>query len=149
MGICLRILKDREEAEEALQDTFISVWQRSGSFDPAKASPVTWLATIARNRAIDRLRARHPRQDSALDGAALDVADDASDPFGRAATAQESGQLQGCLAELESRSQSIIRAAFFDGFPYSQLAERAGVPLGTMKSWMRRGLQQLRRCLER
>ena len=149
MGICLRILKDREEAEEALQDTFISVWQRSGSFDPAKASPVTWLATIARNRAIDRLRAGHRRQDSALDGAALDVADDASDPFGRAATAQESRQLQGCLAELESRSQSIIRAAFFDGFPYSQLAERAGVPLGTMKSWMRRGLQQLRRCLER
>lgn len=148
MGICLRILKDREEAEDALQDTFISVWQRAASFDPAKASPVTWLATIARNRAIDRLRTRRLPHAAAFDEAALHVADDAPDPFAKAAAAQERGQLQGCLAQLESRTQRMIHAAFFDGLAYSQLAERAGVPLGTVKSWIRRGLQQLRRCLE-
>lgn len=151
MGICLRILKDREEAEDALQDTYVSVWQRAASFDPAKASPITWLATIARNRAIDRLRTRRRRQDPAYDVEALnaadDAADDAPDPFAEAAAAQESVQLQGCLAELESRTQRVIRAAFFDGLAYSQLAERAGVSLGTMKSWIRRGLQQLRKCL--
>lgn len=149
MGICLRILKDREEAEDALQDVFVSIWNRAGSFDPARASAVTWLAAIARNRAIDRLRARRPREARAPIDEALNLADSSPDGFAQLAAGQEVSQLHGCMSELEGRTQSAIRAAFFDGFAYSQLAERAGVPLGTMKSWIRRGLQQLRGCLER
>ena len=148
LGICLRILKDREEAEDALQDVYVSVWNRAGSFDPERASPVTWLSTIARNRAIDRLRARKGAVAAPVEEA-YDLADGSPDGFELAAAGQEAAQLQGCMEELEGRTRGAIRAAFFDGLAYSQLAARAGVPLGTMKSWIRRGLQQLRGCLER
>ncbi|MDR7102878.1 sigma-70 family RNA polymerase sigma factor [Croceicoccus sp. BE223] len=149
LGICLRVLKDREEAEDALQDVFVSVWQRASSFDPAKASAITWLATIARNRSIDRLRSRKQQRFSAPLEDGLEIPDDAPDAFTLAADGQGRQQLKGCIAELENRAQSMIRAAFFDGLAYSQLAERAGVPLGTLKGWMRRGLRQLRECLQK
>lgn len=147
-GICLRILKDRGDAEDALQDVYVSVWHRAGTFDPARASPITWLATIARNRAIDCLRSlRRSRAAEPVDEA-LGLADSAPDAFDQAATAADATRLQQCLQELEQRQSQAIRSAFFDGFSYSQLAKRASVPLGTMKSWIRRGLQQLKTCVE-
>lgn len=149
MGICLRLLGDREEAEDVLQDIYVTVWQRADTFDPDRASAITWLATIARNRAIDRLRSRGAQVATAPAEAALIVADDSPDGFATAAATQEGAQLRGCLGELGDPAQGMIRAAFFEGLAYSQLADRAGVPLGTMKSWIRRGLQQLRQCLER
>ena len=147
-GVCLRILKDRQEAEDALQDVYVSVWHRAESFDPARASVISWLATIARNRAIDRLRSSRSRGDSVGMDAALEVADEAPDALARVIADQESERLHTCMADLEERARRTIRAAFFDGLAYSQLASDAGVPLGTMKSWIRRGLQQLRKCLE-
>lgn len=149
MGVCLRILKDREEAEDVLQEIFVTVWHRAESFDPARASAITWLATMARNRAIDRLRSRRSRGEAAPVEEAAQLADEGPDGFAAAAAKEERGRLQLCMGELEGRSRSMIRAAFFEGLTYSDLSERAGVPLGTMKSWIRRGLQQLRRCLER
>lgn len=148
MGICLRILKDRDEAEDVLQEVYVSIWSRAASFDPAKASPVTWLATIARNRAIDRLRARRSRGETAPVEEVLDLADERPDGFALAAERQEGERIHHCLSTLEGRAQEMIRTAFFDGLSYSDLAARAGVPLGTMKSWIRRGLQRLRDCLE-
>lgn len=146
-GICLRILSDRQEAEDALQDIYLTVWKRAGAYDPERASPVTWLATIARNRAIDRLRARGTRAFALLDDAA-----DVPDPAPGAGEAMEASQdrerLVRCLDTLEARQASAIRSAFFQGATYAELAEAGAVPLGTMKSWVRRGLIRLKACLE-
>ena len=148
-GICLRILGDRGEAEDVLQEVYLNVWRRAGSFDSAKASPITWLATLARNRAIDRLRSGGRLRPAAPIEAALGEPDTADDAFTRLAASEERVRLMGCVEELEARQSSAIRAAFFDGFTYSELAERSAVPLATMKSWVRRGLIRLRECLER
>ncbi len=146
-GICLRICHDREDAEDVLQAVYVKVWQRAERFDPARASPITWLAAIARNSAIDRLRARaRPAEPIS---AAADLADDRPLADSIIEDAQERGRIHACLGELEVRTRESIRAAFFGGFTYAQLAERETVPLGTMKTWIRRGLLQLRACLGR
>jgi RNA polymerase sigma-70 factor (ECF subfamily) len=148
-GLILRILNDRGEAEDALQEVYVSVWRRASSFDPARASPVTWLAAIARNRAIDRLRASgRPRPAEPIEAAA-GVADGGEDALSRLEAGEDRARLVGCVEELEARQAAAIRSAFFGGLSYPELAERAGVPLGTMKSWIRRGLLRLRDCLDR
>lgn len=147
-GVCLRILSDRQEAEDVLQEVYLTVWNKAGVFEPAKASPITWLVAIARNRAIDRLRSGAQRRRSAP----IEAADDVSDPAPGAAalleSADEQSRLRGCLDQLEKPQAAAIRAAFLDGFTYDELAERMGVPLGTMKSWIRRSLLKLRACLD-
>ncbi|WP_338502371.1 sigma-70 family RNA polymerase sigma factor [Sphingomonas kaistensis] len=148
MGICLRILHDRHEAEEVLQEVFISIWNRAGTFDPGRSSPLTWLSTIARNKAIDRLRSRRAHGADAPYGEALEIADDAPDAFAAASDREDGERILFCLSTLERRTQDMIRSAFFDGLTYSELAARAAVPLGTLKSWIRRGLQRLKVCLE-
>ncbi|MDQ4087263.1 MAG: sigma-70 family RNA polymerase sigma factor [Pseudomonadota bacterium] len=148
-GVCLRILRDRSEAEDALQEVYVSVWRRAGSFDRDRASPITWLATLARNRAIDKLRSSGRSRASEPIDAALNMPDGGADALLRLEGKQERIRLLRCVEELEERQSSAIRAAFFDGLTYSELAERGNVPLGTMKSWVRRGLLRLRECLER
>jgi RNA polymerase sigma factor (sigma-70 family) len=147
-GICLRILKDRAEAEDALQEVYVSVWRRAGSFDPARASPITWLATLARNRSIDRLRSRKRAVGTDPVDAAADVADPSLDALQKLEQRDEARRLEGCLGELEERTSGAIRAAFFGGLTYAELAGQASVPLGTMKSWIRRGLLKLKDCLQ-
>ena len=147
-GICLRILGDRGEAEDALQDVYVSVWRRAGSFDGSRASPITWLATLARNRAIDRLRSAKRLRSAAPAEAAAEVADPAPSALDRLEASETGGRLNECLGELEERTGDAIREAFFGGFTYAELAGRMRVPLGTMKSWVRRGLMKLKDCLE-
>lgn len=147
-GICLRILGDPKEAEDALQDVYVNLWQRADRYDPERASPIAWLATFARNRAIDRLRTGKVR------GGAVPVEEAAPLPDERPLAdallidAERTAQIHKCLAGLDTNVQGHIRAAFFEGRTYAQLAEAADVPLGTMKSWIRRGLMKLRACLE-
>jgi RNA polymerase sigma factor (sigma-70 family) len=148
-GICLRILGDAQEAEDALQDVFVSVWKRAGSFDAARASPITWLATLARNRAIDRLRSSRRGGAAAPIEAAYDIADPAPSALMALEASEDRARLTGCIGELETRSADAIRSAFFGGFTYAELADKAGVPLGTMKSVVRRALMKLKDCLER
>lgn len=145
-GICVRLLGDGAEAEDVLQDVYVTIWRRADRFDPHRASPITWLAVIARNRSIDRLRSRRPAGE--LLDAATDVADDSPGALDLIESRQDAARLMGCLDGLEERPRSMIRSAFLDGATYPQLADRESVPLGTMKSWIRRGLQQLRKCLE-
>ena len=148
-GICLRILGDRSEAEDALQDIYLTVWRRAGAFDAERGvSPITWLATLARNRAIDRLRASKAHLNRPIDAAA--ETPDAA-PLADAVLESEGtyARMQGCIGELEPETARYIRAAFFDGHTYATLADAAGAPLGTMKSWIRRALMRLRSCLER
>ena len=146
-GICSRVLDSPAEAEDVLQEVYMTVWGKAARFDEQKASPITWLAVIARNKAIDRLRMRRPATDGLE--AATDIADSGASAFELVEQDQQIERLSGCLEELEERQQSSIRAAFLDGASYPQLAEREGVPLGTMKSWIRRGLARLKGCLER
>ena len=145
-GICLRLLRDEGEAQDVLQEVYLSVWRSADVFDPARASAITWLATITRNRAIDRLRSR-PRMTADLDEAG-DVPDDSPSSLDVLEQAEDASRLRGCLEDLDERTRTMIRSAFFDGATYVQLAKREAVPLPTMKSWIRRGLQRLRGCLE-
>ncbi|NUO71691.1 MAG: sigma-70 family RNA polymerase sigma factor [Frateuria sp.] len=146
-GVCLRMLRDRGEAEEALQDAWTSAWRRATSFDAGKASAMTWLSTLARNKAIDRLRQR--REQPLDDPAMLDLlVDEEPTPAADAQHSQDYRRLRDCLDQLEPRQRRSVREAFFSGATYNELAVRCQVPLGTMKSWIRRSLLQLRTCLD-
>ena len=147
-GVCLRILNNRSEAEDVLQEVYVTVWRKAAAFDPGRASPITWMVAIARNRAIDRLRASAISRRMEPIEAADAVSDPAPAAVERVELAQQHQRLAGCLEELEARHSAAIRAAFLDGATYEELATRMSVPLGTMKSWIRRGLLKLRACLE-
>ena len=146
-GICLRVLHSETEAQDVLQDVYLTVWRKASRFDSTKASPITWLAVLARNRAIDQLRRRGPASEMLM--AAADVPDDRESASDVIEADQERQRLNNCLDELDERARAMIRSAFLDGATYPELAEREGVPLGTMKSWIRRGLKRLKGCLER
>jgi RNA polymerase sigma-70 factor, ECF subfamily len=148
-AVCMRILRDEGEAEDVLQEVYTTVWQRAGTFDPARASPITWLVAIARNRSIDRLRSgAMAARTRAIDEAA-DVSDNTPSALAQIESLQEQRRLTDCLGELEPRHAVAVRFAFLDGMTYDELAGRMNVPLGTMKSWIRRSLLRLRECLER
>lgn len=149
MGVTLRILVDRQVAEDVLQDTYLTVWRKAETFDPARASPITWLVTIARNRAIDRLRSGVNLRRSTPIDEAMDLAADAPSPERVTELGDDVRRLNVCLGELDDRTGGAIRTAFIDGATYDELARREKVPLGTMKSWIRRGLMRLKACLER
>jgi RNA polymerase sigma-70 factor, ECF subfamily len=148
-AVCVRILRDEGEAEDVLQDVYTTVWQRAGTFDPARASPITWLVAIARNRSIDRLRSGAMAARTRTMEEADDVSDNAPNALAQIESLQEERRLTDCLGELEPRHAVAIRFAFIDGMTYDELARRMNVPLGTMKSWIRRSLLRLRECLER
>ena len=146
-GVCLRILSDREESEDVLQDVYVTIWRRADRFDSGRASVMTWVSTIARNRAIDRLRARGPL---AYAGPVdeLEIADDADSAETLLSAADDRNRLHHCLSELDDRTEKVIRTAFFEGITYEALAHRMDAPLGTVKSWIRRGLAKLKGCLQ-
>lgn len=145
-GISLRITGNEADAADVLQDIYVTVWRRAGRFQPERASPITWLALIARSRAIDALRRR--RQPAESIDAALDIPDEAQGAAEQLIEADGQRRLHECLERLDDRARTMIRAAFLDGLSYPELARNEGVPLGTMKSWVRRGLQSLKGCLE-
>lgn len=146
-GVILRILVERQESEDVLQEVYLSVWRKAATFDAAKASPITWAATIARNRAIDRLRARPPRGAVPVE-AAFDLADDGPAQDAGLIHDQDARRIAAALATLEPRHAAAIRACYYDGVTYDELAAREQVPVGTLKSWVRRGLIRLREQLE-
>lgn len=144
-AVCLRILQDRAEAEDVMQDAYVKVWRYAERYSVAKARPMTWLIAIARNLAIDRLRARKSPL-AALDQAES-VADKTLRPDERALAGGEAKRLIGCIKGLPDSQGRLIRIAYFGGVTYAALAEREGAPLGTIKSRMRRALAALRECL--
>ena len=147
LGIILRILPERDVAEDVLQEVFFKVWRRAGRYDRTVASPITWLAVIARNAAIDELRRRKPHVASEGDTALAELADGTQPVDERLCDEQSYEAIRRCLDELAGDQRKSIRLAYFGGLTHTQLAERAEVPLGTMKSWIRRGLQSLKGCL--
>lgn len=147
-GICLHILRDRSEAEDALQETFLNVWRSARTYDPDRGvSPITWLAALARNRSIDRLRSGRLRAVQPLEAAA-EVPDPGYTPAETSEHRRSALQLASCLDQLEPAQAEAIRGAYFGGLTHVALAQNVGVPLGTMKSRIRRSLLQLRAALE-
>jgi RNA polymerase sigma-70 factor, ECF subfamily len=144
-GVCVRILRERGDAEEALQETYVRVWKNAGRYTQAKASPITWLVTIARNQAIDRLRTRKVTAVDLDD--ALEIPDTLPTPEARTVQLSERARLENCLGTLDTPSRDIVRRAFFGEITYERLAEMDGLPLGTVKSRIRRSLVKLRDCL--
>ncbi len=147
-GICLRILGDPKEAEDALQDVYISLWRRAASYDPDRASPISWLAIFARNRAIDRLRTGKVQRGAVPVAEAAEIADDAPAADTLLEDAEQTSRIHHCIGQLDEDTGSSIRNAFFEGRTYAELAEASDTPLGTMKSRIRRGLAKLKACLE-
>lgn len=144
-GVTLRILRDRAEAEEALQEVYVKIWQRADRYVAGGYSPISWLVAVARNHALDIVRARKPVSED-ID-TALDVADASPDPEQAALLGGERARIDGCLDQLEPARADAVRGAYLDGFSYEELAARHNVPLNTMRTWLRRSLIKLRECL--
>jgi RNA polymerase sigma-70 factor (ECF subfamily) len=148
MGVCLRILKNRGDAEEALQEIYIKIWQRAKTFATGHSGPIAWLATIARNHAIDTIRARKPASDN-LD-AVYDLADDMTpNPEQRMGTVDEGRRIDRCMAELDPAHARAVRRAYVEGLSYLELADDLKIPLNTVRTWLRRSLLKLRECIQR
>jgi RNA polymerase sigma-70 factor, ECF subfamily len=146
-GVCLRIFPERSEAEEALQDAYLTIWNRAARFQPGRASPISWLVAVTRNRAIDRLRATGKAKYVPVDEA-VEIADPALRADEMLFAASEDRTLHGCIEGLELRDAHFIRSAFLGSATYAQLADAEGAPLATVKSRIRRALIKLRACME-
>lgn len=146
-AICLRILRDRAEAEEALQEVYIRIWHKADRYAAGTANPLPWLAAIARNHAIDQIRARKPVANNIDE--AYDLADSAPDPEKSAIDSGEGRRIEKCMKELEPDRADAVRKAYVEGLSYQELAELFGTPLNTMRTWLRRSLLKLRECMER
>jgi RNA polymerase sigma-70 factor, ECF subfamily len=146
-GICLRVMRNRSDAEDVLQETFVKIWHNAGRFRAEGTSPIAWLAAIARHQAIDRLRARRP--ETVEIDEAHEIADDAISPEGELLATVDAVRIKQCLGELKPDRAEAVKAAYVDGFSYQELAERHGLPLNTVRTWLRRSLLTLRECLSR
>ena len=142
-GVVIRILRERGEAEDVLQEVYIIVWRKAAEFDTSRASPITWMATIARNRAIDRLRARGSRPTTPIEAVA-EIRDERAGADEVMSANDETRRLNAALGKLDARHAEAIRSTYFEGLTYEALAKREGVPVGTLKSWVRRGLVRMR-----
>ena len=147
-GVCLRVLTNRAAAEDAMQDTFVKIWNNADRYSANGLSPMTWLITIARNTAIDRLRAQKSGNTD-LDSVHTELVASGPTPEQASIARSEAGRLVNCLDELPQDRGAAIRGAYLDGQSYADLAERFAVPLNTMRTWLRRGLMSLRECMAR
>jgi RNA polymerase sigma-70 factor (ECF subfamily) len=148
LGIVVRMLHRREVAEEVLHDAFLRIWHNAPSFSAARGAPMTWMTAIARNAALDRLRRQRrevPLED--LPGYE-EQEDEAPGPFEQMAASVEGRALADCLRQLEPEQRGCLLMAYYHGLTHDELAQRLRRPLGTIKSWIRRSLVRLKRCLE-
>ena len=145
-GLILRILHSQAEAEDVLQEVFMQVWRKAADFDEARGRPFTWLVTLARSRAIDRLRALGSRERTAQE-AARDVPDQISDAADDAVKSEQGEIVRRALRELPDEQRQTLLLAYFEGLTQSEIAERTATPLGTVKTRMRSGMMKLRETL--
>jgi len=145
-GLLVRILNNREEAEDVLQELFLQVWHRAGDYDPKRGRPFTWLVTLARSRAIDRLRSVASRERVATESA-REATEEVSDAVADAVRSEQRGIVTSALSQLPEEQQRALVLAYFDGLTQSEIADRLGAPLGTVKTRMRAGMMKLREVL--
>lgn len=147
-AVALRILKQGPAAEEALQESFVNVWHHARSYVAARSQPLTWLTSIVRNRCLDQLRRREVETSTLDDDEAADVATGDPTPLDRLLSGADARAIGRCVETLEAGQKQAIALAFFQGLSHAQLANHLRQPLGTVKSWIRRGLERLRACLD-
>jgi RNA polymerase sigma factor (sigma-70 family) len=159
-AVVLRINRDRAQAEDILQEVYVNVWRAASSFDAAQSQPLTWLTSIARNRAIDSLRRLQTQPQMRAGGAPSDgresededvyetVADDAPGPLDLLSRAAEARLLGACMDQLSPAQRQSVALAFFQGLSHAEIAAQMRQPLGTIKSWLRRSLAALKSCLQ-
>lgn len=150
-ALLLRMLKRRDWADEALQDCFLRVWQKADTYAPEKGTPLTWLMTVARYRALDLLRMKRPEVEMPEEGeeAPMTFADASESPEDRAVEREGLGLLRDCMHDLQDEQKRSVLLAYYEGYTHQELARVMQAPLGTVKSWVRRGLARLRECLDR
>lgn len=147
-GIVLRICRDRAIAEDVLQDAFVRVWKNAARYEAASGRPVTWMAAIARNAAIDAVRQRRVQQSRLTDGEDDDVLANLPDESADALHPTDREALRFCLGRLEAEQRECVLLAYQDGYSREELAERFGRPVGTIKTWLHRALARLKECLD-
>jgi len=157
-GVVLRINRDRAQAEDVLQEVYVNVWRAAQSFDAAQSQPLTWLTSIARNRAIDSLRRKQAEPQTQPAPLASDsdeerdvyddLADNAPGLLALLSQASDARALSECMQGLSPQQRQSVALAFYDGLSHAEVAEQMKEPLGTVKSWVRRALLSLKSCLE-
>lgn len=147
-GLALRILKRRDWAEDVLQEALLSAWQHAGDYRRELGAGKTWLTVILRNRALDRLRRENATRLSDTGDALPELPDTGPSALDLTIAGDSGRRLMRCLEQLEETQRRAILLAYFDGLTHEELASRLASPLGTVKSWIRRGLQRLKGCLE-
>jgi RNA polymerase sigma-70 factor, ECF subfamily len=145
-GVLLRILGKPELAEEVMQETYLKVWKMAGKFDSTLASPITWMVTIARNRAIDIVR-KKGEVSIEDEPEAMEVAADTPPPLARREMTEELKRLLSCLGKLDPEKQRIVLLAYYSGWSRDQLAKKLDIPVNTIKTWLRRSLIEIRGCM--
>lgn len=144
-GVCLRVLKDRAAAEDVLQEAYMKIWRYADRYASNGVNPMTWMITIARNTAIDRLRTTK-QTDDIDDMSDMLAAPDAT-PEQVAVASDEAGRIGVCLARLDPPKDKAVRGAYLEGLSYAELSSKLGIPLNTVRTWLRRSLISLRECM--
>ena len=151
-GVAVRILNRRDRAEEVIQDAFVNVWQRASSYSDAMSRPMTWLTAIVRNRALDLLRSEGARPVESLHDeeseAFHEPADERPDPLGLLEQAVDEARIRDCLGDIRGPQRQCLALAYYHGLSHSEVAARLAAPIGSVKVWIRRGLDRLKRCLD-
>lgn len=150
-GLALKVTGRRDWAEDVLQEAFISIWRSAGDYRASLSPPLAWMGLIVRSRGLDFLRRRtSARADAAQeldDTISETVAGDAPDPIDTTQASEQAGALHECLRKLDARQREVVILAYLRDLSHSELAEQLKLPLGTVKTWIRRGLEQLRGCM--
>jgi RNA polymerase sigma factor (sigma-70 family) len=152
-GLAVRVVTNREWAEDVLQESYLTLWRAAGDYRASLSPPMAWLGVIVRSRALDLLRRRaSQRADAALeldDAISETVAGDSPNPMDTSQASEQALALHECLRRLESRHREVLSLAYLRDLSHSELAQQLKLPLGTVKTWIRRGLDQLRGCMAR
>ena len=153
LGLAMRILRQREWAEDALQESFLTIWRLAGDYRASLSPPLAWMGLIVRSRSLDALRRqsaeRTLRVQSLDDESMLEaLASDATDPLDAADASEQARVLQHCLGELEGRQREVLSLAYLRDLSHGELAQQLALPLGTVKTWIRRALEKLRNCMK-
>lgn len=152
-GLAMRVVRQRESAEDVLQETFLTIWRVAGDYRASLSPPMAWLGLIVRSRALDQLRRRAAERAQGIqefdDAVAETLASDAPTPLDLADASEQAWALHQCLGQLEVQQREVVSMAYLRDLSHGELAQQLKLPLGTVKTWIRRGLEKLRVCMAR